>query len=201
MSKFVPKIAVFIDSGNLWSSYKQMGKVLDFSKLNVFFSEKFNGEIFKIFFYEAYPKEGTRNKNAIEKKHKFFTFLKKKLDFIVVKKPLKTIYLRDEKGNTIYNQDTGELKSHEKGNFDVELTIDAIRYSSAFDISVFITGDSDFLSLITYLRNLKNKKKVYVFSTEGCVSKELKTGADGYFDLKDCNEIHGDILANKKNSS
>ncbi|MBU1017569.1 NYN domain-containing protein [Patescibacteria group bacterium] len=198
MSDKPPKIAVFVDAGNLWSSYKILGKVLDFNKLKQFFADKFFGDIFKIFYYVAYPREGTRSQNKVDKVHKFLTWLKKGLGYDVIKKPLKTIFLRNKEGELIYDQDTGEPQSIEKGNFDVEIAIDALRYSSAYDIAVFITGDSDFLPLISYLRNLGSKKKVYVFSTDGCVSHELRTGADGYFDLKDCPEIHEGELMNKE---
>lgn len=192
-------IAVFIDAANLWSSYKEMGKVLNFSEFNNFFSTKFDGNVFRIFYYVAFPKDGTRSKTEIDKLHKFFVYLKKGLGVEVVKKPLKTIFLRDIKGDLIYDQDSGEPKSIEKGNFDVEITIDAIRYSSAYDIAVFFTGDSDFLPLITYLRSLgRKKKKVYVFSTEGSISRELKTSVDGYFDLVGCTQLHGGKLKNKK---
>jgi len=197
MSDTTSKIAVFIDAGNLWSSYKKIGKVLDFKTLSSFFAEKFAGEIFKIFHYEAYPKEGTRSADDIQKLHKFFTFLKKGLGYSVVKKPLKTIHLRNEEGDLIYDQETDKPQSIEKGNFDVEIAIDALRYSSAYNIAIFITGDSDFLPLISYLRNLGNAKEVYVFSTEGCISEELRTGTNGYFDLADYSEIHGNNLRNK----
>jgi uncharacterized LabA/DUF88 family protein len=47
--------------------------------------------------------------------------------------------------------------------------------------AVFFTGDSDFLALVTYLRN--GGKKVYIFSSRNNISHELKTGADGYTDI------------------
>ena len=194
------KIAIFIDSGNLWSSYIEMSKVLDFAKLSGFIMKKFDAEIFKIFYYVASPKEGTREKKDIDNLHKFCTFLKKGLGFSVVKKKLKTIYLRDKDGEIILNE-IGEPESREKGNFDVEITLDAIRYSSAYDIAIFFTGDSDFLPLISYLRNLKKSKKVYIFSTKRCISHELRTGANGYFDLHDCEEIHGNNLIHKKDGN
>jgi uncharacterized LabA/DUF88 family protein len=200
---FIPmpkkKITIFVDAGNMWSSYIEMGKVLDFQKLNGFIESKFDGELFKTFYYVAYPKEGTRKKEAIDRLHKFCTFLKKGLDFVVVKKELKTIFLRDQEGELVYDE-SGEPKSREKGNFDVEITMDALRYSSAYDIVIFFTGDSDFLPLISYLRALEQPKQVYVFSTQGCVSHELRTGTDGFFDLNDCPEIHGNDLVYRKNS-
>ena len=191
-----PKIVVFIDSGNLWNVYKVIGKLLDFSKLSSFFSTKFSGDVFKIFYYVAYPPEGTRLKTDSDRFHKFLTYLKKGLKFHVVKKPLKTIHLRDQKGAIIFDQKTGKPQAIEKGNFDVELTIDAIRFVKDYDIAVFLSGDSDFLPLITNLR-LQEKKKVYVFSSANCVSKELKTGADGYFDLAAFPELHGNKLESK----
>ena len=89
------------------------------------------------------------------------------------------------------------MESLEKGNFDVEITIDALRYSDDYDVAAFLTGDSDFLPLISHLRHFR-KKKIYVFSTNGCVAHELRTGADGYFDLKDYSEIHGSELKKKE---
>ena len=191
----VKRIAIFIDAGNLWSSYKELGKVLDFNKFSKFFPTQFDGELFKIFYYVAYPKEGQREKEKIDSLYKFFTYLKKGLGIEVVKKPLKTIFLRKSDGELIYDQETGEPQSIEKGNLDIEIAMDALRYSSAYDIAVFFTGDSDFLPLMIYLKNTgKGNKKVYVFSTNGCVSHELRTGTDGYFDIADYSEIHGGPL-------
>lgn len=69
----------------------------------------------------------------------------------------------------------------EKGNMDVEITIDALHHLKRYDTALFFTGDSDFLPLITYLR--RGGKKVFVFSSRNNVSQELRTGADGYFDV------------------
>ena len=112
---------------------------------------------------------------------------------------MKTIFLRDSDGKLIRDQDTGKFKSIEKGNFDVEITIDAMRHSNAYDIVIFFTGDSDFLPLITYLRTMgKGDKKVFIFSTNGSISKELKVGANGYYNIENYPDIHGDDLINKK---
>ncbi|MFA4815429.1 MAG: NYN domain-containing protein [Candidatus Gracilibacteria bacterium] len=193
-----PKIAVFVDAGNLWSSYKKLGKTIDHRKLKDFFSAQFAGDVFKIFYYVAYPAEGTRPKAELDRHHKFLTFLKKGLGFEIVKKPLKTIHLRNPDGKLIYDQRTGKPQSIEKGNFDVELTIDAMKYADKYDIAVLVTGDSDFISLVVHLRTLNTPKLVYIFSTEGSVSQELRTGGDGYFDLANYPEIHGNALIFRK---
>jgi len=197
MADALPKIAVFIDAGNLWEVHKKLGKFLNLEGLPAFLATKFSGEIYNVFYYVAYPGDGTRDQWKIDSQHRFFTFPKKGLGFTVVKKQLKTIYIRNKEGELIFDQDSGEPQSKEKGNLDVELTIDALEYSDFYDIGIFITGDSDFLPLITHLRNIKDSKRAYVFSTEGCISHELKTGADGYFDLAKYPEIHGEPLVRR----
>jgi len=51
------------------------------------------------------------------------------------------------------------------------------------------------LALVNYLKN--RGKKVYIFSSKDNISHELKTGGNGYFDLKDINEIWGKELKHR----
>lgn len=78
---------------------------------------------------------------------------------------------------------------------DVEITIDSLHHLKKYNTAVFFTGDSDFLPLITYLRN--HGKKVFVFSSRNNVSEELRTGSDGYTDILDVNEIWGKELKHR----
>lgn len=170
------KIYVFIDASNLWEAQKAKGKFFDYEKLREFIKNKFNGLSAEIFYYTAYPADGTRDYN-LDGKHKFYTFLKKGLGFKVRKKELKRITVISEDGQSI----------EEKGNMDVEITIDAIHHINKYDIAVLFSGDSDFLALVTYLKN--GGKEVYIFSSKNNISEELKTGASGYYDvLKDIKE-------------
>jgi len=76
---------------------------------------------------------------------------------------------------------------------DVEIVIDAMHYLNKYNIAALFTGDSDFLALVTYLR--LHNRKVYVFSSRNNISKELRTGADAYFDILKINEdIWGEDL-------
>jgi uncharacterized LabA/DUF88 family protein len=163
-------VGVFIDASNLWEAQKAKGKFLDYEKLVAYIKSKYQGTLVKVFFYTAYPAEGTRT-YSLAGKHKFFTFLKKGLGFEVRKKELKRITVIDEHGEAI----------QEKGNMDVEITIDAVHHGKKFNVAVLFTGDSDFLALVTYLKN--GGKKVYVFSSKNNISQELRTGADGYVDI------------------
>jgi len=163
-------IYVFIDASNLWQAQKAKGNFLDYTKIAPYIKTKFLGTSTKVFYYTAYPANGTRS-YSIDGKHKFYTFLKKGLDFEVIKKKLKRINTIDERGEYI----------QEKGNMDVEMTIDAICHSDEFETAVLFTGDSDFMALVNYLRH--KKKKIFIFSSKNNVSQELRTGADGYTDV------------------
>src|SRR3989344_4960396 len=96
---------------------------------------------------------------AIKGKHKFFIFLNKGLGFAVIKKELKRISVLNEHGEAI----------EEKGNMDVEITIDVLHHFKKYDTAVFFTGDSDFLALVTYLKN--HGKKVFIFSSKNNISQ------------------------------
>ncbi|MFA5175605.1 MAG: NYN domain-containing protein [Patescibacteria group bacterium] len=170
-------VCVFIDASNLWQAQKVKGKMLDYQKLKIFLKEKFNAIDIQIFYYTAYPADGTRD-YSIDGKHKFFTYLKKGLGFTVRKKELKRIANHSEAGDTI----------QEKGNMDVEMTIDAIHYVNKYNVAVLFTGDSDFLALVSYLKN--GGKKVFVFSSQNNISQELRTGGGGYEDVL---KLEGDI--------
>lgn len=163
-------IYVFIDASNLWAAQKAKGKFFDYEKLRNFIKEKFCGKFTEVFYYAAYPANGTRDYN-LNSRHKFFTFLKKGLKFIIRKKELKRISIATPEGETI----------EEKGNMDVEITIDALHHIKKYDVAVLFTGDSDFLALVTYLRS--RDKKVYIFSSKNNISEELRTGGNGYFDV------------------
>ena len=177
-------IYVFIDASNLWEALKAKGKFLDFEKATRHIKEKFNGTTIKAFYHTAYPAEGTRS-YSLDGKHRFFTFLKKGLGFAVIKKELKRISIVNENGESI----------EEKGNMDVEITIDALHHFKKYDIAVFFTGDSDFLALVTYLKN--HGKKVFIFSSENNISQELRTGADGYTDVLKIEDIWGKELKHR----
>lgn len=168
-------VYVFIDASNLWEVQKSEGKLFDYQKLKDYLRNKFNASLIEIFYYTAYPADGTREYN-LDGRHRFFTFLKKGLKFTVRKKPLKRISIMTPEGEAI----------EEKGNMDVEIAIDVLHNLKKYNVAIFFTGDSDFLALVSYLR--RDGKKVFIFSSRNNISQELLTGADGYFDLLKINE-------------
>ena len=178
-------IYVFIDASNLWEAQKAKGRFLDYEKTIKFIQQEFKASLVKVFYYTAYPAEGTRN-YSLNGKHKFFTFLKKGLGIEVRKKELKRIPVIDEHGESI----------KEKGNMDVEITIDALHHLQKYHTAIFFTGDSDFLALVNYLKN--NGKKVFIFSSQNNISEELRTGGDGYSDVLKIGDIWGRELRYRK---
>jgi len=101
------------------------------------------------------------------------------LSFIVRKKELKQLRTVTEDGEVII----------EKGNMDVEMTIDALHFKNKYNVAIFF--------LVSYLR--RDSKKVYIFSSKNNVSEEMRTGGDGYFDvLKIQEDIWGRQLEYKK---
>lgn len=161
---------VFIDASNLWQAQKAKAKVFDYEKLKGYLKRYHKATAIKIYFYSAYPAEGTRDYD-LSGKHRFFTYLSKGLGFEVRKKPLKQISVVTDIGVAI----------EEKGNMDVEMAIDAVHTIDKYDMAVLFTGDSDFLSLVKYIR--ARGKQVYTYSSANNISSELRTGADGYTDV------------------
>ena len=161
---------VFIDASNLWAVQKTKGRFFNLENLSQFLGDTFNAKKIKVFYYAAYPADGTR-KYSLEGKHKFFVYLKKGLGFAVIKKELKRIHVSTEDGEHI----------QEKGNMDVEITIDALHHIQKYNTAALFSGDADFLALVKYLHH--RNKKVFIFSSRNNVSQELRTAGDAYFDV------------------
>ena len=173
------RLAVFIDQANMWSTYKTAGKNIDMESLLSFLSDKYAWDIVLKVIYLAYPETDTRSYN-VDGIHKYATFLKKWLGFLVRKKPLKRILLKDSSWQPLKDID-GKNIYQEKGNIDIELAIDVVSKNMEFDVMILLSGDSDFMPLVNFLR--ARWKKTYIFSSEWHISKELRTGTDGYTDL------------------
>ena len=181
-----PTVYAFIDSSNIWPSQKAKGQFFNWQKLKKNLKNTYNAAEIEIFYYAAYPADDTRDYD-LDPKHRFYTFLKKGLGFIVRKKKLKRIRVASEEGEGW----------KEKGDMDVEIAVDAMHHINKYDIALLFSGDSDFVALVSYLRN--KDKTVYVYSSENNISHELRTGADGYQDLLKIDaDIWGKELRHRK---
>lgn len=78
-------VYIFIDASNLWQAQKAKGKFFDYQKLKNYIKNYFTASEIKVFYYTAYPAEGSID-YSLDNKHKFFTYLKKGLGFEVIKR-------------------------------------------------------------------------------------------------------------------
>lgn len=164
------RVYVFIDASNLWAVQKAKGQLFDLAKLKDYLKNKHKATDIRVYYYDAYPDQNTRE-YSIDGKFKFYVYLEKALKFVVRKKPLKQIKVVTNNSVAI----------EEKGNMDVEMAIDVVNQINNYDEMILFSGDSDFLALIHFARN--KGKKVYIYSSRNNVSRELRTGANGYTDV------------------
>jgi uncharacterized LabA/DUF88 family protein len=71
-----------------------------------------------------------------------------------------------------------------KADWDVGLTVDAMRLSSSLDAVVLVSGDGDFLPLVEYLK-FNQGKQVEVMAFGNTSSAKLKDAADVFIDLSE----------------
>jgi uncharacterized LabA/DUF88 family protein len=68
-----------------------------------------------------------------------------------------------------------------KADWDVGITVDAIRISTSVDTIVLASGDGDFIQLVDYLKNQGKRVEVMAFSRTA--SSNLKKTVDEFIDL------------------
>lgn len=69
-----------------------------------------------------------------------------------------------------------------KADWDVGITVDAIRISPSVDTIVLASGDGDFLQLLDYLKNRGKRIEVIAFGRSS--SSMLKRAADEFMDIE-----------------
>ena len=72
----------------------------------------------------------------------------------------------------------GEFK---KADWDVGITVDAIKISPSLDVILLLSGDGDFVPLVEYLKNYGKQVEIVAFSKS--TSSKLKEVADDFLDI------------------
>ena len=80
-----------------------------------------------------------------------------------------------------------------KADWDVGITVDAIKTAPSVDVIVLVSGDGDFIQLIEYLKNQGKRTEVIAFGRSA--SSRLKEIADEFIDLE---EKSGKYLIKRK---
>jgi len=69
-----------------------------------------------------------------------------------------------------------------KADWDVGITVDAIRIAASVDTIILASGDGDFLQLVEYLKNQGKRVEIMAFGRSA--SSRLKEIADEFIDLE-----------------
>lgn len=155
------RVYVFIDAANIFYTQKTLGWRISYEKLKNYFQKEAGAQLGKLFVYTAHDSDRPQQK-------KFLDMLEIN-GYIVKTKPVKRIRV----GKGVYQW---------KGDFDVELTMDALDCIEKFDTAILLSGDSDFAPVV---QRLKGKgRKVIVMSAKGHISRELIRLSDKYINLK-----------------
>lgn len=120
---------IFVDEANLFYSQKALGWHVEWRKVLKFFKQFYTITVAR--YYMGMPLKGVAYEKNILIKNRLG-----KEEFEVVTKPLKKIYIDDQKKEFIY-----------KCNFDVEITRDVIRSLDQIDLVLLVSSDSDFIGL------------------------------------------------------
>jgi len=108
-----------------------------------------------------------RTKKDPEYRHRIYAYhdILRQCGFKVIKKYVRRF--RDEEGNVTT-----------KANADMDLAIDALLQARNLDRVILVSGDGDFLRLVTALQNMGCRVEVIGFHN---VSTELREAADAFF--------------------
>jgi uncharacterized LabA/DUF88 family protein len=71
-----------------------------------------------------------------------------------------------------------------KGDWDVGITVDAIKLAEHLDVIILVTGDGDYIPLVQYLQNTKGCR-VEVIAFEESASAKLIEAADDFINLSE----------------
>lgn len=150
------RVAVFIDTQNMYHSAKHLyGARLHFGKL---VEELVAGRtLVRAFAYVA------RSKTGDEKAF---------LDAL------------EAAGIELRIKDVIEFSSGErKADWDVGMTIDAVKFSERVDTIILVTGDGDFVPLVEYIQGKGIIVEVAAFGES--TSRSLRESTDHYFDISE----------------
>tara|TARA_B100000508_G_C11455606_1_gene276571 strand:- start:1321 stop:1992 length:672 start_codon:yes stop_codon:yes gene_type:complete len=178
------KIFSYIDFGNVNNWFEKDRQDWDNNALSD--NQKLNIDITKLKEFADLFSQRTRNYYGHDPHNvgsdKFTYALRKvygKRDFVTKKlQKIKHYISDDDKQDTLFVQQDKEGKNYveiRKCNFDVEMSVDAIRMIDHYDTICLFSGDADFVYLNIFLR--KKGKKIILIKG-GHITEELRSSAD-----------------------
>lgn len=166
------RIFSFVDFGNVRPWAKELWPEENQDRINIEIDiEKLAdlcnwvNSVKKFFYYGYFPSSSDRHESSIFRIDKA-----KRCGFEVKTKEVKAIPQYSEEGKLV-----GRLS---KCNFDVEITMTLLTKIDKYDSVMLFSGDSDFGSLMSYLKN--NGKQIIVICTRNRMSSELEKVANTF---------------------
>lgn len=127
-------VEVFIDDANVFHSQKENNIWIDWQKFQTLLKKHFNLKLIK--YYRGKFPDNLPQSAQVTSKNKSFTDKLKKLNFEVVERDLKKIYIDESKTKFIY-----------KCDFDGEIGFDIAKHHQPQNLVIIVSGDSDFVFL------------------------------------------------------
>jgi uncharacterized LabA/DUF88 family protein len=167
MANSLPKIALFVDGANFYSTAKALGFDVDYRKLLQDFGK--TGYILRAYYYTAMVEDQE------------YSSIRPLIDWL------------DYNGYTVVTKPTREYvdgntgRRKIKGKMDVELTVDAMEMASHVDQIYLFSGDGDFRVLVEALQRKGVRVTVVssVSTQPPIVADDLRRQADEFLDLAD----------------
>lgn len=158
------KIALFIDGDNLFGTLGLLHWHIDFIRFKELLVA--DSTIYNCFYYTSWDNDPSKKNFSIFMINNGFTIRKRD-------------QLNIKKDNVVVNT---------KGDADVLMVMDLILTRDNYDIAVLVTGDSDFVPVVDYLR-AQGKRIAVVSSKFESASIELVNACDIFIDLGEIRDI------------
>ena len=160
------RLLILVDESNVGSSVRTVGRGLDWLRLRHFLAAPDSGrDLIEMVVYAGLPPAIPLWQEERDKKNKFVNWLRSN-GFMVVTK-----------------DGAPAEEGRYKANVDVMMAIDALELSVAMnpDVVILVTGDADFVYLVTKLR--RRGIRVEVASVAQNLGNNLKSAANAVIDL------------------
>lgn len=158
------RVALFVDGANMFYAQKDNKWFIDFKLVYQYFMD--NREKSAAYYFTASPSVSDPAK--VDKYRRFRTALIN-IGYTVVDKEVKVLT----------DSSTGQTKL--KGNLDIDLVFKMLTGMNSYDEAVLMGGDSDYVPIITHLRN--SGKTVVVVGRRKSTATDVVNAANRFIDL------------------
>lgn len=148
------RIAIFVDGNNVFYACQHLNFSIDYMKLTSWLGSKYEGSsIILRRFYTGIPKE------ISDRQKDFFDIIGENgIGYTLITRDLKKIINND-------------VVIGHKGDMDARIGYDMSEFKNAYDILVYLGGDSDFAEIFKSLA--REGKRILIISTKDTVASEI----------------------------